>query len=667
MGKLSELLVHLPSVGLDGRRFLVLASVVISILISLSNFLLLVTGSPLPTSPPSPSPSPSPSTDAVVSIPGLGKILGVVDSHAHRRYFRGVPYAEPPVGDLRWRNPVQVKPWGIATAAATTTKSKVYNATTFAPDCAQMGPGWTSLGDISTASEDCLYLNIYQPTDSKEDGPLPVMIYFPAGGFAYGAGKDLESDGLPALPDLDVMLVTVQYRLGVFGYMAHDNLRSRTPDNSTGHYGTRDQRAAMAWVKAHIAAFGGDPKAVTIFGESAGASTVTLHLSTPASFGLFERAAIESGAFNMWSAKPMSHAELQYGNFTMRLGCNHTNAANTMSCLLAKNTSEILSAADTYYGSNSYLPNWLVNGSVIWHYGDTTVETQWGPVIDGVELTDLPRRLMEAGKTAPNVDILMGSNGEEGSMLMPGLGLRIVDAASLRFWFANYFGQDAADALATLYAPRGSPPTHDPWHYWYRGAINAVGDYLLGCPTENAAQHLSAQGRTIYRYWFTHTPTYSINTPYPEHLGAFHGAEVPYVFYDTFEFRTPGEFWLSENMARYWTNFARTGNPNLHNLHNKNDFLDEMEKEEEEKEKDLKEGKRRRSEGNFSIKSKKMLSSASSSALPLWPAYNSSSIGANQVLDVWNITSINGLLARECTFWKKYHNPASPYKPDPHA
>lgn len=170
--------------------------------------------------------------------------------------------------------------------------------------------------------------------------------------------------------------VTVQYRLGVFGYLAHDNLRSRSSDNSTGHYGTKDQRAALQWVHDHIAAFGGDPNTVTIQGESAGASTVTLHLTTPDSFPLFQRAIIESGAFNMWAAKPWDHAVQQYGNLTKRLGCEATTDAAEIGCLLSKSTDELLQTGDTYYGNNSLLPNWLVNGTVVYRYGDTMVETQ---------------------------------------------------------------------------------------------------------------------------------------------------------------------------------------------------------------------------------------------------------------------------------------------------
>ena len=201
---------------------------------------------------------------SVVSIKGLGHVRGVVNTTSEPpvRYFRSIPYAQPPTGDLRWRPPVPAKPWLPAPL----------DATAFRADCAQLGPGWKTLRGVAGSSEDCLHLSIYQPA-AEQGAKLPVMVFFPAGGFTYGASNDVESRGLPLVDGTQVIMVTVQYRLSVFGYLAGGPLRPRSPGGSTGNYGTQDQRAALQWVQDHIGSFGGDPGKVTIWGESAGTST----------------------------------------------------------------------------------------------------------------------------------------------------------------------------------------------------------------------------------------------------------------------------------------------------------------------------------------------------------------------------------------------------------
>lgn len=210
--------------------------------------------------------------------------------------FRGIPYAAAPVGDNRFRPPQPVEKWNTT-----------LDATEWAPSCLQRGapgtntyepnfPAWNTI-NVTHASEDCLYANVYAPSVSVRKGsaadPLPVMVYFHAGEFRYGAANDAES-AWPYFSNGRVILVTANVRLGLFGFAALDELRSRDPTNSTGNYGMQDQRAVLQWVQRNIGAFGGDPSRVTIFGESSGGSSVGFHLSSEASAGLFSGAILES-------------------------------------------------------------------------------------------------------------------------------------------------------------------------------------------------------------------------------------------------------------------------------------------------------------------------------------------------------------------------------------
>eukprot|EP00755_Sulcionema_specki_P014903 Sspe_Gene.57943::Locus_31787_Transcript_1_1_Confidence_1.000_Length_864::g.57943::m.57943/K03929/pnbA; para-nitrobenzyl esterase len=215
----------------------------------------------------------------VVHTP-YGPVRGTVVNDTE--VFRGIPFAAPPVGALRFKSPVPPKPW-----------TEVRDATDFGPSCLQPGspgtgdrPGWPSI-NVSSSSEDCLFLNIYRPATAT--GPLPVMVYFHAGEFHYGSSNDLENN-FPYF-SRDILLVTPNARIGPFGFVALDGLRD---GGSTGNYGMLDQREALRWVQQAIHAFGGDPDRVTIFGESSGGTSVAYHLTNPKSHGLFHRAILES-------------------------------------------------------------------------------------------------------------------------------------------------------------------------------------------------------------------------------------------------------------------------------------------------------------------------------------------------------------------------------------
>ena len=237
----------------------------------------------------------------------LGKVQGYTGAN-DTLIWRGIPYAEAPTGPNRWRSPKPAKAW------TTTLK-----ATQFAADCAQFGPAWTSLAPrnsqapchnnmkgcvnrtwSNSTSEDCLYANVYSSA-APAPAPRPVIVYFAAGALEWGAGNDLENsgEGLGAKPGWkDVILVTLNYRKGIFGFLASDELKARDEKKTAGVFGLQDQTMALKWVQANIAAFGGDPKRVTLFGESAGATSVSLHMVMPESQGTFHGAIMDSGSFN---------------------------------------------------------------------------------------------------------------------------------------------------------------------------------------------------------------------------------------------------------------------------------------------------------------------------------------------------------------------------------
>eukprot|EP01046_Picozoa_sp_COSAG06_P010253 COSAG06_NODE_556_length_14336_cov_8.683290_15_plen_362_part_00 len=242
---------------------------------------------------------------------------------------------QPPVGDLRWRKTVPKA-----------RLDKTLDTHSFGPACAQIGPAWASLGGLikncrdfahgcpnmtwtNATSEDCLSLNVYSPDidplgggDDVNSSLLPVVVYFPAGAFQWGASNDEENDGFhkSITPGWNrTVFVSANYRTGIFGFLASDSLRNRSGDNSSGLLGVHDQTTVLQWVKANIAAFGGDPQRVMIFGESAGATSMSLHLVMPESAGLYHAVAIDSGAFNQWAYRSWEDAVEIYENITRAL------------------------------------------------------------------------------------------------------------------------------------------------------------------------------------------------------------------------------------------------------------------------------------------------------------------------------------------------------------
>lgn len=436
-----------------------------------------------------------------------GQVSGVtLGEQEDVHVYKGIPFAAPPVGELRWRPPQPVKPW-----------KGIRDCTKFGPACPQPKVFIIS-NDITQLGEDCLNLNVWAPA-TRSGKSWPVMVWIHGGGYVLGANYQGWFNG-ESLARKGVVLVTINYRLGPLGFLAHPLLSRESPQGVSGNYGLLDQIAALEWVKRNIAAFGGDPKCVTIFGESAGAGSVCHLLVSPLAQALFHRAIAESGG----ARGPTRHLrEKWYGKEPMEavgayvaknLGCDR--AENALAALRAKSPSEILKAASSAKG----------------HFGDETS----APIVDGWVLPDEPGILFEDGKAA-DVPMLVGSNADEAG--------GIVGDLAVRLHYREYAG-----AVLKLFPGKAGQ----------RAGTVAIFTSVARADARAMSRHKSK----AHLYQFTRV------APPWRFLGAFHASEIPYVFGNLdaklkFE---PRDRELSQNMMAYWVQFAKTGDPNAPGLPN---------------------------------------------------------------------------------------------------
>lgn len=440
-----------------------------------------------------------------------GKDLGEV--HA----FLGIPYAQPPVGDLRWKPPVPVSKW-----------SGVRSATDFGSHCLQ----GKVFGDMnfrdSGGSEDCLTLNVWVP--AKASGKLPVMVWIYGGGFVAGTTSEARQDGTH-LAQQGVIVVSMNYRLGVFGFLVHPELAKESGHNSAGNYGLLDQLAALRWVHDNIAAFGGDPANVTIFGESAGSFSVSSQMASPLAKGLFQKAIGESGA-------AFSRSGLSFDALSVR----EEKDAKLVSEKLGVSTLAELRAVPAE--------------KLLEVFGKPGAEGfAFGPDIDGYFLPESVPAIFAAGKQN-DVPLLAGWNHDEGSFEIA-FSPQKPTADSMKARAEKDFGNKAPEFLK-LY------PT-DTEEHAQRSALDYAGDRFIALSTWDWMEAQSKTGKQpIYRYRFDLGPPPA--NPNAPKLGAYHSAEIEYVFGQLdskagIPWR-PEERQLSAQMQKYWMNFARNGNPN---------------------------------------------------------------------------------------------------------
>ena len=460
--------------------------------------------------------------------------------------YKGLPYASAPVGPLRWRPPKAPPAW-----------RETRSATAYGPRCMQSdrldaftdtvvdGSGM-SAGSVwllkqlrpllfgGDMSEDCLYLNVRTP-DVAPKAKLPVMVWFHGGGYTAGAGSAsvYNANGLPRR---EVVVVTLNYRLNIFGFFAHPALRAEDPDGAVGNYGLRDQVAALEWVRDNIAAFGGDPNNVTIFGESAGAYSVASLMTSPLSKGLFHRAIGQSGCgvtIAVHATQPVSTyraAETVGAEFAVRL---MDSAEPSLDKLRALDAGRLTDAT----------------------FGDSEFLRHQRPVVDGVGLAEAMGLTFERGATHA-VPWLLGWNSDEGTVFtdmneapIAGLKMNPTDAATYDTLLTEVF-PDAMPEARRHFPP--APSIRD-------AKARLYGETRFAAPCWWAGQRHAAAGNPTYLYLFTRAPPANGQT-----IGAYHAAEIPFVFdsHPPLLPRDQRDEVLTEAIGDYWAQFARTGDPN---------------------------------------------------------------------------------------------------------
>ena len=454
-----------------------------------------------------------------------GTIEGVTESSGVYVY-RGIPFAAPPVGDLRWKPPQAVKNWeGVRTA------------TQFGARCVQ----GSMFGDMNFRSngmsEDCLYLNVWTPAKSPSER-LPVLVYFFGGGFVAGDGSEPRYDG-ESMARKGIVSLTVNYRLGVFGFMAHPELTKESPHRASGNYALLDQHAALQWVQKNIAAFGGDPGRVTIAGESAGSIAVSAQMVSPLSKGLIAGAIGESGGMIAPTLPPvpLAQGEAEGAKFAASLG------ATSLAALRAIPTAQVQEVfAKAPFG-------------------------RFASTIDGYFLPKLPADILATGEQA-RVPLLVGWNTEENparSVLRANEPTPENYAKALRTLYA-----DRADEALKLYPATSNDEV-------IKAATDLASDRFISYSTWKWADlHGRTGGKPVYRYLYARPRPQTVTPPAAAPAGtaarlaaargAVHSAEIEYAMGNLASNKvyawTPEDHKVSKVMFGYFVNFVKIGNPN---------------------------------------------------------------------------------------------------------
>jgi para-nitrobenzyl esterase len=457
-----------------------------------------------------------------------GAVVGTVESAT--RSFLGIPFAAPPVGDLRWAPPQPAAAWTTPLQATAPGNACVQNVS-------------ASYGKASVGiAEDCLYLNVHTPATSTTQ--RPVMVWFHGGGYTGGMGADY--DGRSLAKDNGIIVVTVNYRLGVFGFLATSGLNATSSTKTSGNYGIEDQRAALQWVQHNIAAFGGDPKRVAIAGESAGGGSVCSHLVSPESAGLFHAAIQESGTCSNALATPtLASATTAGDGFAATLGCTGTGA-DQATCLRGKSADALRDAGGG--GSTG---------------GATPIPLR--PIVDGKVIPSQPYDLLRSGKFN-KVPVISGYNLTEGSTFV---------YLAYQVKGNQVTPEGYADAVKNLLA--GSPRSVDEIVAQYPPSkYKTPSDAVAAARTDssvcglNATTELFAAKVPTYAYMFADTTLPFLGgKPDTLTIGVGHGMEMQYLFKSQgiplVKTLDPGfsaaQLKVSDAMAGFWSAFVTSGVP----------------------------------------------------------------------------------------------------------
>ena len=435
----------------------------------------------------------------------IGKLAPANDAV---RIFLGIPYAAPPVASARWKPPASPESW---------TGERM--ATDYGPNCMQEPYPKDSFyyRPVRLSSEDCLYLNVW--TSAHSDEKRPVMVWIHGGALTRGSGARATYDG-SNLVQKGIVLVTINYRLGVFGYFAHPELVSESPNDAAGNYGLLDQVKALEWVRDNIAAFGGDPNNVTVFGESAGSWSVNLLSASPLARGLFHKAIGESGA-RLDPRMTLYEATKDGSDMAAALG------AGSIADMRSVSARQLLSTA-------------------------TSNRFRTDGIVDGWSIPDQPYAIFSSGRQN-KVPVLTGYNAEEGTTL--GLLSRIPANNDVYISRAQDTYGDLFSEFLEIY------PAND----LRQATLDSYRDAGFGWNSITWARMTDNVGESAYLYLFSHRPP----GPQKEILGAYHAAEIAYVFNNPQGLRhtaTKDDIHLADVMSDYWVNFASTGNPNAEGL-----------------------------------------------------------------------------------------------------
>jgi para-nitrobenzyl esterase len=464
-------------------------------------------------------------TDPVKVEQGL--LAGTSGSSPDIRVYRGVPFAAPPVGNLRWKAPQPAGSW-----------QGVRQASEFSNACWQTPyPAAAAIyqAKLPPVSEDCLYLNLWTPAKSTKDR-LPVMVWIHGGGFTRGFSGTSSYNG-EVLARKGAVIVTINYRLGIFGFFAHPELSAESGHHASGNYALLDQIAALQWVQKNVAAFGGDPTRVTIFGESAGSWAVNALMASPLAQGLFQRAIGESGGL-FSPMKTLGEAEKEGGKLAAGVvpavssdakgeSGQSAPASSTLKMLRAKSVEELLKGSDA-----------------------ETVRA----IVDGWVLPQDVATTFAQGKQN-DVPLIVGYNADEGTTLAPH-GANMKAGMFIGGVHQRYGSQ--ADSLLKVYPAASDEQAVSSFYSAYR-------DQAFGWEMRTWARMAAKTGhKPAYMYYFSRRPP----GPQSARLRAFHASEIAYVF-GTFVWPFPWDATdkkLSDAMTSYWVKFASTGNPNGGNL-----------------------------------------------------------------------------------------------------
>jgi len=517
---------------------------------------------------------------SIVTTPDNGPLRGVVSATLKTRSFLGVPYAQPPTGDHRWKPPRPLKPRLLKHKSL---NAAPRDATVFGSSCWQQGGT-----GAKKQSEDCLFLNIYAPIQPIQStiattaaaataataavttpSSYPVLFWIHGGCYVEGTPNQDLGNGTSLVEQFqDVIVVSVTYRLNAFGFLGSNDLRQhhRHGKNkwSTGNWGIQDQRLAMKWVQRNIVSFGGDPSRVMIFGQSAGAGSVATHLVTKKSWGLFSRAVMESGSYANWIAMDLKGSEKNWKALTTMAKCKDENEKEKVEGM---STSAVVDCMRRLPAST--LANLTGQLNVPCRDGCT-----FAPVVDGVEMKKYPWELIaKRHGRAPNVPIMHGTNLDDG-LLFVNMS-RKGNSSDLDFWITKMYGHHNIAKYTKLY-PTEKYPTNSPLTPSFWAADRIETDFAYFCAAHrtswafergggfpsigNVVKEINSTkkdrgGVPVYQYRFAQKAH--------KDTTVLHGDELPFVWLEVSHESVKEQPLVAQVLATMWTNFARTGNPNF--------------------------------------------------------------------------------------------------------